>query len=65
MDKKLSTYLDNAFKPYGDFPARDDVKQEMLGNLQEKFADLKAEGKTDDEAYQATIDTIGDISEIM
>src|SRR5580704_15620044 len=65
MEKKLQKYLDEAFAPYGNFPAREDVKQEMSANLQEKYADLKAEGKTDDEAYQATIDSVGDIAEIM
>src|SRR6185369_14559807 len=65
MDKKLEKYLDEAFKPYGDFPAKSDVKAELLGNLEEKYDDLKAGGKSDDEAYQATIDSVGDIAEIM
>ena len=34
MEKKLETFLDEAFKPYGDFPARADVVQELLTNLQ-------------------------------
>src|SRR5580692_4612462 len=65
MEDKLQKFLDQAFEPYGDFPARADVKQELLANLQEKFADLKKQGKSDDEAYQATIDSFGDIAEIM
>jgi len=65
MEDKLQQFLDQAFAPYGKFPARADVTRELLGNLQEKFADLKKEGKSDDEAYQATIDSFGDIAEIM
>ena len=30
MEKKLKAFLDNAFKPYGNFPARKDVEQELL-----------------------------------
>jgi uncharacterized protein YjbI with pentapeptide repeats len=65
MEKKLQQYLDKAFAPYGDFPARADVTQELLANLLEKFNDLKKQGKGDDEAYQMTIDSFGDVSEIM
>lgn len=65
MEKKLQQFLDEAFVPYGDFPARADVTQELLANLVEKFNDFKKQGKTDDEAYRATVDSFGDVSEIM
>lgn len=65
MDNKLKQFLDDAFKPYGNFPARKDVQQELLANLTEKYNDLKAEGHTDNEAYQMTVDSFGDVSEIM
>lgn len=62
---KLTQFLDDAFRPYGDFPARKDVQQELLVNLTEKYSDLKAEGKSDDEAYALTVESFGDVSEIM
>jgi uncharacterized protein YjbI with pentapeptide repeats len=65
MEKKLQEFLDEAFAPYGEFPARADVTQELLANMLEKFNDLKKQGKSDDEAYQMTIDSFGDVSEIM
>lgn len=65
MNDKLKQFLDNAFMPYGNFPARKDVEQELLSNLTEKYNDLKADGKTDEEAYQLTIESFGDVSEIM
>jgi len=65
MEKKLQKFLDEAFAPYGEFPARKDVTQELLANLLEKFNDLKEQGKSDDEAYQTTVDSFGDVSEIM
>jgi len=65
MEKKLKTFLDDAFKPYGNFPSRDDVEQELLANLTDKYQDLKAQGKSDEEAYQATVDSFGDVAEFM
>ncbi len=65
MEKKLQQHLDKAFAPYGEFPARADVMQELLSNLTEKYHDLKSQGKSQEEAYQATIDSIGEVSEIM
>jgi uncharacterized protein YjbI with pentapeptide repeats len=65
MEKKLSQFLDEAFTPYGDFPARADVVQELLANLLEKFSDLKKQGKSETQAYQLTVDSFGDVSEIM
>ena len=52
MNDKLKKFLDDAFKPYGNFPSRKDVEQELLVNLTEKYDDLKSEGKTDEEAYE-------------
>jgi len=65
MNDKLIQFLDNAFKPYGNFPARKDVEQELLANLTEKYSDLKRDGKSDEEAYQLTTESFGDVSEIM
>jgi hypothetical protein len=35
MEQKLKKYLDQAFAPYGEFPARADVTGELLANLME------------------------------
>src|SRR5687768_6556074 len=65
MEKKLQSHLDEAFKPYGNAAGVKEIKQELLANLQEKFADLKTDGMNDAEAFTTTIESIGDISEIM
>jgi uncharacterized protein YjbI with pentapeptide repeats len=65
MEEKLQKFIEEAFAPYGDFPARADVTQELHANLLEKFNDLKKQGKSDDDAYQMTVDSFGDVSEIM
>lgn len=65
MEKKLRTFLETTFRPYGNFPAREEVLSELQANLEEKYADLKARGKTDDEAYEQAIESFGDVEEIM
>ena len=65
MEQKLEQFLDEALAPYGEFPARADVRQELLANLQEKYRDLKEQGQSDEAAYQATVDSFGDMAEIM
>jgi uncharacterized protein YjbI with pentapeptide repeats len=65
MEEKLRQFLDKAFAPYGNFPSRADVSKELLANLFEKYQDLKEEGKSDEEAYQITIDSFGNVEEIM
>ena len=57
MEDKLQTFLDGAFAPYGNFPARDEVMTELHANLMEKLHDLKDQGKTDDEAYKAIVES--------
>jgi len=65
MEKKLEQFLDEVFAPYGDFPSRADITQELLVNLQERYEDLRKQGRSEDEAYRATIDSFGDVAEIM
>lgn len=65
MNNKLNKFLDEAFKPYGNFPARNDVQQELLANLTEKYNDLIGSGKPENEAFQITTESFGDVSEIM
>src|SRR5581483_6701494 len=65
MEDRLQQFLDGVFAPYGDFPAKADVTKELLANLQERYRDYKTQGKSDQEAYQATIDSFGDVGEIM
>jgi Arc/MetJ-type ribon-helix-helix transcriptional regulator len=65
MEDKLRQFLDKAFAPYGDFPSRSEVTKELLANLTEKYQDLKQQGMSDEEAYQTTVNSFGDVEEIM
>ena len=65
MNKKLNKYLDGVFSPYEDLHSVKELKEELSNDLQEKLSDLKNQGYDDEAAYNITIDSLGDISEII
>ena len=65
MESKLEQYLDAALEPYGNSAAIQDIRPELLQDLLDKFKDLKAQGKSDQEAFAATIASVGDIAELI
>ncbi|TGA98965.1 pentapeptide repeat-containing protein [Sporolactobacillus shoreae] len=65
MNEKLSHYLNDVFAPYDGVKSVADLKADLLSDLQERYRELKAEGKDDETAFQMTIDSIGDIEETV
>lgn len=65
MSEQLARYLDSQFAPYEDSPATRELKEELLGNLREKLADYKRQGCDDETAYYNTVQSVGDIGEII
>jgi uncharacterized protein YjbI with pentapeptide repeats len=65
MNEKLTNYLDGVFAPYDGVKSAAELKADLLLDLQERFHELKAEGKDDETAFQITIDSIGDIEETV
>ena len=65
MNEKLMKYLDGVFSPYEDSRVIKELKEELLNDLQEKLSDLKNQGYDDETAFSMTIDSIGDIKEII
>jgi uncharacterized protein YjbI with pentapeptide repeats len=65
MESKLEQYLDAALESYGNSSAIQDIKPELLQDLLDKFRDLKEQGKSDQEAFAATIASVGDIAELI
>jgi uncharacterized protein YjbI with pentapeptide repeats len=65
MNEKLDQYLDGVFAPYEGVKSAAELKADLLSDLQERFNELKAEGKDDDTAFQMTIDSIGDIEQTV
>jgi uncharacterized protein YjbI with pentapeptide repeats len=64
-DDKLASYLDGVFAPYDGVKSVADLKADLLSDLQERYRELKAEGKDDETAFKMTVDSIGDIEQTV
>ena len=65
MNEKINQYLDGVFAPYDGVKSVAELKADLLADLQERFRELKAEGKDDETAFEMTINSIGDIEETL
>src|SRR5262245_13606722 len=65
MNEKLNQYLNGVFAPYEGVKSVAELKADLLSDLQERFRDLKAEGKDDETAFAMTVDSIGDIEQTV
>ncbi|ANE45933.1 pentapeptide repeat protein [Paenibacillus swuensis] len=65
MNQKLNNYLNGVFTPYDGVKSVTELKADLLSDLQERFNELKAEGKDDETAFQMTIESIGDIEQTI
>jgi uncharacterized protein YjbI with pentapeptide repeats len=65
MNEKLDQYLNGVFAPYDGVKSVAELKADLLSDLQERFRELKAEGKDDETAFAMTIDSIGDIEQTI
>jgi uncharacterized protein YjbI with pentapeptide repeats len=65
MNEKLTHYLNGVFAPYDEVKSVTELKTDLLSDLQERFRELKAEGKDDETAFEMTIDSIGDIEQTV
>jgi uncharacterized protein YjbI with pentapeptide repeats len=65
MNEKINQYLNGVFAPYDGIKSAAELKADLLSDLQERFRELKAEGKDDETAFDMTIDSIGDIEQTV
>src|SRR5688572_29840 len=65
MNEKINQYLNGVFAPYEGVKSVAELKADLLADLQERFSELKAEGKDDETAFAMTIDSIGDIEQTV
>lgn len=62
--KKLRSYVDNLFEGIPDGEQKENVRQEILQNLEEKVMDLVTEGKQEEDAINKVLVEFGDFEEI-
>jgi uncharacterized protein YjbI with pentapeptide repeats len=65
MNEKLTNYVNGVFAPYEGVKSATELKADLLSDLQERFRELKAEGKDDETALAVTIESIGDIEQTV
>jgi uncharacterized protein YjbI with pentapeptide repeats len=65
MNDKLTNYVNGVFAPYEGVKSAAELKADLLSDLQERFRELKAEGKDDETAFDMTIESIGDIEQTV
>src|SRR5665647_1522905 len=65
MNEKLTNYLNGVFAPYDGVKSVAELKTDLMSDLQERFHELKAEGKDDETAFEMTVDSIGDIEQTV
>lgn len=65
MSEKLTNYVNSVFAPYDGIKSVEELKDDLLSDLHERYRELKSEGKDDETAFQITIDSIGDIEETV
>ena len=65
MSDRLKDYVDNVFAPHEGTKSISELKADLLADLQERFRELRAEGKDEATAFELTIDSIGDIDETV
>jgi uncharacterized protein YjbI with pentapeptide repeats len=65
MNQKLTNYLNGVFSPYDGVKSVTELKADLLSDLQERYRELKAEGKDDETSFKMTIESIGDIEETI
>jgi len=64
MNAKIRTYITRAFEDVPKTKKSIEMQEELITNLNEKYDDQIAAGKTEDEAYTSVISGIGDLSEL-
>jgi hypothetical protein len=65
MHKELREYIDSLFAEAPPTKKMVEVKEEILQNLTDKYDDLIAEGKSEEAAYNISVASVGDISELI
>jgi len=65
MNDKLNEYMDGVFAAYEGTKSIGELKADLLADLQERYRELRAEGKDEATAFELTIDSIGDIEETV
>ncbi len=65
MNQKIENYIEGIFASFNKGHQVDELKSELLMDLKERYSDLIIEGHDDATAFKLTIDSIGDLQNII
>lgn len=65
MNENIRAYINSLFEGEPQTKKMVELKEEMLQNLNDKYNDLLAEGKTKEAAYNIAVASVGDISGLI
>lgn len=65
MSHKIDSYLQALFADVPRTKKAQELKEELLGNMRERYEDYLREGKSDSEAYSLTVASMGDLDEMI
>ena len=65
MNHKIESYVGALFADVPRTKKAQELKEELLGNMQERYEDYLRQGRTDTEAYSLTVASMGDVDEML
>jgi len=65
MEEKLKKYVEKTFENAPNSKKTNELKEEIIANLIDKYEDIKKTGKTEEESYNTAISSMGDVSELI
>ena len=65
MEKRITDYIEMAFSNAPNTRKSQELKEELIANMLEKYRDQVAQGLSEEEAYHSVIAGMGDISELV
>lgn len=65
MEQELKLHLEKIFGPYAELGIVKDLKEELYSDLSEKLKDFINQGNSAESAFHKTINSIGNVSELI
>lgn len=65
MKERLRTFMDELLKDVPKSRKVLELKEELIGNMEERYEDLMGQGYREEDAYQCALDSVGDVRELF
>ena len=65
MKEKIRVFMDDLLKDVPKTRKMLELKEELIGNMEERYEDLISQGYRAEDAYQCALDSVGDVRELF